>query len=677
MSVTASSGCTWSASTGYSWIHTSSSGSGSGTASYTVDANSSTSARTGTMTIAGQTFTVNQAGLSCTYTLSATATSVAATGGSGTVSVSATSGCGWIATANVSWISITSGSTGSGNGSVGYSVAANSTTSTRSGTLTIAGKTFTVSQAAAVSVDNPPTASLTSPGNGSTISSTASFTGSATDDLGVTRVEFWCDGSVLLGTATTAPYAITYNTASIPNGSHNFTCKAYDTAGHSTTSVANAATVNNTSVAGPWVKAFGSTGMDAGRATAVDGSGNVVVVGVFQGSVDFGGGTLTSAGGSDIYMAKYSAAGAHLWSKRLGGTGEELVRAVALDASGNVFIAGNFSGQTDLGGGPLSSAGMGDMFIAKYSPTSTYQWAKRFGDWSEDAAESLAIDRGGNVVVTGFFKGVVDFGGGVLYSAYGGLDTFLAKFSATGVHLWSKNFYSDADDDGTSVAIDGSDNIVLTGKTVGTMNFGGGLLANKGASDFYVAKFLADGSLVWSKDFGGPGADKSIGVALDGSGNVFIVGYFAGSIDLGGGTLTTASSDDDVILAKFGPDGRYVWAKSFPGPGYEMPCGVAVDGGGNVAIVGYFHYTINLGGTLLTSASTGNSDAFIAKYSNAGSYLWSERVGGTSADAGNAIAVDATGHVITTGQFMGTADFGGQSLTSNGSADAFLLRLDP
>src|SRR5205823_9218003 len=107
-----------------------------------------------------------------------------------------------------------------------------------------AGHSFTISQTAATP-DSPPTASLTSPSNGATISSSVTFTASATDDVGVTKVEFWCDGSVLLGTATTAPYSLAYNTTTIANGSHAFTCKAYDTAGQATVSSANTSTVNN------------------------------------------------------------------------------------------------------------------------------------------------------------------------------------------------------------------------------------------------------------------------------------------------------------------------------------------------------------------------------------------------------------------------------------------------
>ena len=111
----------------------------------------------------------------------------------------------------------------------------------------------------------PSSVSLMSPSSGATVSGTASFTGTASDNIAVSRVEFWCDGSVLLGTATTAPYTISYNSAAAANGTHNFTCKAYDSAGNSTTSAAIGATVSNTAPpANTWVKRFGGTGIDNG-----------------------------------------------------------------------------------------------------------------------------------------------------------------------------------------------------------------------------------------------------------------------------------------------------------------------------------------------------------------------------------------------------------------------------
>ncbi|MGA2026726.1 MAG: C1 family peptidase, partial [Syntrophobacteraceae bacterium] len=151
-SVTSPSGCPWTAVSNAGWISVVSggSGTGNGTVTYSVSANSSGASRFGTLTIAGQTLTVTQAGAPCTYSLSATSASPTYTGGSASVNVTSLSGCAWTAVSNnTSFISVVSGASGSGNGTVTYSVSANNTTAQRIGTLTIAGKTFTVTQGAA------------------------------------------------------------------------------------------------------------------------------------------------------------------------------------------------------------------------------------------------------------------------------------------------------------------------------------------------------------------------------------------------------------------------------------------------------------------------------------------------------------------------------------------------
>ncbi len=162
VSVTTTAGCAWTAVSNAGWITITggSSGTGSGTASYSVTANTG-AARSGTCTIAGQTFTVNQDGAaSCTYSISPTSASAPAGGTSGHVSVTTTAGCAWTAVSNAGWITITGGSSGTGSGTTGYTVAANSGSS-RSGTCTIAGQTFTVNQTGGTS---PCNATRTLPG---------------------------------------------------------------------------------------------------------------------------------------------------------------------------------------------------------------------------------------------------------------------------------------------------------------------------------------------------------------------------------------------------------------------------------------------------------------------------------------------------------------------------------
>ncbi|MDH3217262.1 MAG: hypothetical protein OEN01_13420, partial [Candidatus Krumholzibacteria bacterium] len=215
---------------------------------------------------------------------------------------------------------------------------------------------------------------------------------------------------------------------------------------------------------------------------------NVVVTGDFQGTVDFGGGNLVSAGSTDIFVAKYDASGAHQWSQRFGSTNSDAGYGVAVDASGNVVVTGEFRGTVDFGGGNLVSAGSDDIFVAKYDASGAHQWSQRAGSTNLERGYGVAIDASGNVVVTGPFQGTVDFGGGDLVSA-GSTDIFVAKYDASGAHQWSQRAGSTGGDIGQGVAVDASGNVVVTGEFQGTVEFGGGDLVSAGSTDIFVAKF--------------------------------------------------------------------------------------------------------------------------------------------------------------------------------------------
>jgi hypothetical protein len=217
------------------------------------------------------------------------------------------------------------------------------------------------------------------------------------------------------------------------------------------------------------------------------------VTGEFDGSVDFGGGLLTSAGLYDIFVAKFDAAGVHIWSQRFGSGFHEVGRSAAVDGFGNVVVTGDIEGSVDFGGGLLTSAGGDDVFVAKFDPAGNHIWSRRYGDASDDFARGAAVDVSGNVIVTGYFYGSVDFGGALLTSA-GAQDIFVAKFNPDGHHLWSQRFGAAASDRGQVAAVDGSRNVIVTGEFSGSVDFGGGPITSAGGVDIFVAKFDTDGN---------------------------------------------------------------------------------------------------------------------------------------------------------------------------------------
>jgi DNA-binding response OmpR family regulator len=695
--VTAASGCTWSASTAYGWIHTTSSGNGSGTVNYTVDANTSTSSRSGTISVQGQIYTVNQAGTtpSCTYSLSPLSASVSSAGGNGSVSVTVASGCNWNATSTASWISITSGSSGSGNGTVSYAVGANASTSSRSGTLTIADQTFSVTQSGVVSSDTSPPTSvrLLNPTVGSIVSNIMTLTGTAVDNVGVARVEFYADhlGSwVLLGTGTTAPFTVSYNTANLINGPHSFYCRAYDAAGNAALSTLNSVTVQNvTANMGEfgWVRDLGgpSGAQAVGNAVARDSQNNIFVVGNFIGTVNFGGTSLSStpSGGKDIFIAKYSASGSLLWVKRFGATGDDIAQGVAVDSAGNIIVTGSFAGTVDFGGGLLTSTAGNvgsDIFLAKYSSSGVHIWSKHFGGgYGNNYGVSVAVDASDNVIAAGMYYLGADFGGGSL-SLKGSLDIYVAKFSASGTYIWSKGFGSPNADYLKGVAVDAGGDVAVTGNNTGPIDFGGGpLRVSTTSADLFLAKLSgANGGHIWSKAIGGTGATFGNSVAFDGDRNVIVVGTFTGSANFGGGSLV-APQTPVFVVAKYSSTGGYLWAKQFGGAalGGEQATGVAVESNGNIAVIGNASGQVDFGDGRISYSSGANGNVFLAKYSSSGAYLWARRFNDSYISTGNAVATDTQGNVIGTGSFGGTMDLGTGPITKIGMTDAFLVKYGP
>ncbi len=362
-----------------------------------------------------------------------------------------------------------------------------------------------------------------------------------------------------------------------------------------------------------WSKRFGDTNVDGGYAVAVDASGNVFVTGYFSGTVDFGGGDLVSAGsglGQDIFLARYNQDGVHQWSRNFGGGTNNLGRGIAVDVSGNVFVTGTFRDIVDFGGGNLTSAGSGDIFLAKYSATGAHLWSQRFGDTSFDNGYGVSVDGSGNVFATGAFRGSVDFGGGNFVSA-GLNDIYVAKYNAGGVHQWSKRFGNTGDDFAYSVAADGSGSVFESGTFAGTVNFGGDDLVASGPGDAFLAKYDAAGLHKWSRNIGGTGLERGFSVAVNYQNDVFMTGLFQNTVDFGGGPLVSAGISD-VFVAKYAATGTHLWSRGFGSAANDYGNGVAVDGSGDVVVTGFFSGTMNCGGNDLLSA--GVEDVFVVKY---------------------------------------------------------------
>lgn len=416
-----------------------------------------------------------------------------------------------------------------------------------------------------------------------------------------------------------------------------------------------------------WSQRFGGASADGGQSVAIDATGHVVVTGFFQGTADFGGGGLSSAGGQDVFVARYTPAGAHVWSRRFGATGTDRGHSVAVDGDGNVTITGYIQGTVDFGGGGIAGGGNNDAFIASFDSTGTHRWSRAFGAGLADEGLGIAAAPNGDVVMIGYSVGTSDFGGGPL-AGLGVSDIVLATYDDAGVHLWSKRFGDTGSDHGNDVCVDASGNVFVTGYFNGTVNFGTGPLASAGADDIFLAKFNPAGVNQWGRRFGGTGLDDGYGVAVSPAGNVLVTGFMQDAVTFGATTLTSAGLND-AFLVSCDANGAAVWSRRFGSTLGDEGRGVAVDALGRVTVTGLVRGTVDFGGGELTAA--GNNDAFLAQFDAAGAPRWSRLGGGTSADTGEMVAVSAAGRVVATGQFGGNGDFGGGTLAGSG-LDVFL-----
>jgi len=384
------------------------------------------------------------------------------------------------------------------------------------------------------------------------------------------------------------------------------------------------------------------------------------------------------------------------WAKRMGGTSVDLGYSVAADGFGNVYTAGYFSGTVDFDPGAgivnLVSAGGSDIFISKLDAAGNFVWAKNMGGTGNDQGNSIAVDASGNVYTTGYFQGTADFNPGteiVNLVFTGGNDIFISKIDAAGNFVWAKSMGGINSDVGFSIAVDGSGNVYTTGVFSETADFDPGAgtvnLVAAGSTDIFVSKLDASGNFVWAKSMEGTLSDGGASISVDGSGNVYTTGYFQGTVDFdpGAGIVNLISAGgEDVFISKLDASGNSVWAKRMGGTLSDIGNSLAVDGAGNVYTTGNFSGTVDFdpGAGTVNLISAGGADIFVSKLNASGNFVWAKRTGGTGAEIGSSIAIDASGNVYTTGYYNGTVDFdpgaGTVNLVSAGSVDIFVSKSD-
>ncbi len=297
--------------------------------------------------------------------------------------------------------------------------------------------------------------------------------------------------------------------------------------------------------------------------------------------------------------------GTPIWLNSAGNSeGDNAGRTIALDSAGNSYVISSFTGKIKFGPIELTSKGAKDILIISYKPDGSVAWAKNFGGLDDDEPKSIVCNEVGTLSICGTFTGNVDFGGG--------------------------------------------------------------LIKTSGAFDGFILRLSPSGEFIYAKKIGGPSDDLVNGIAVDESGNSYVVGTFSDTLGFPGSNVPTlqATAGTDVFLIKYSNTGVPKWAKRAGGVSYQEGLSIVYDKHGFVNIAGSFFTKIEFpGGSATDLTSTGNYDIFIAQYDTSGIPRWSQRIGGGNDDQPRGLAVSDSGMVYLTGTYTGLAGFSGSTIT--------------
>jgi len=318
-------------------------------------------------------------------------------------------------------------------------------------------------------------------------------------------------------------------------------------------------------------------------------------------------------------------------------------------------------------------------FSTYQSNAQCWQWAVNFGGTSLETTTSMAVGPDGLTAVTGEFMGTAIIGGDTL-TASAGRDVFTAILDSNGLVLKAMGGVGDGVENiGNGVAQDANGNIFVTGNFTGTITFGDVPLVSAGLGDIFIVKYDASGNLLWAKRAGGGSEIWAHDIAVDPTGNCYIIGEFYDSAGFDNqGVLSTFALD--VFTAKYDPDGNALWAASCGSNSSDLGYGIAADDLGNVYIAGYFQSEFIFNN--IPYNTLGNRDGFVAKYDAAGNPLWATVGGGSRNEHFYKIAVDGDGNnIYVTGDFESDSIFvDGITLINKNSAgiryDILLMNFD-
>jgi hypothetical protein len=397
-----------------------------------------------------------------------------------------------------------------------------------------------------------------------------------------------------------------------------------------------------------------------------DRSGNLYVIGARENA---------PKGTAQSYVAKLNSKGELIWQTFSQGTGNQEFARLKLDSRGNVYVAGWFDGQIQLGSKTASASNGTDAFLAQLDNNGTWQWLRNEGGAGNDSITALAVDGSDNIYVSGSFEQLLPIGNANLVSL-GESDHFLARYGTDGVPRWAVRVGGKKEDIRPTITVGSDGNIYLAGGFQDTLRFSPTLrLVSAGRFDLYVANYSPSGSLNWARRAGGIGNEYPHALLGLADNSLMISGGFTGADARFGSVRLSSAGGTDLFVARMRVDGQYTWVKSAGGSSDDfLISSIVEDGRNNLYLVGnsntgaeparFFGETVPI--------QIGSNDGLIAQFTTAGDLLSLRPFGGIIDDLPTAIAVDRGGNVAMTGAISPAAIFDNISLVGNGQINGFV-----
>ena len=391
-----------------------------------------------------------------------------------------------------------------------------------------------------------------------------------------------------------------------------------------------------------------------------------------------------------------------LWVEQEGGSNWDRVFGFISDHQGNIILGGDtYSSPSEFGSTliyPIGSNAAGsplDAYVAKYDQQGQLIWIHHTGGQCQPQKNcsnrtfDVDIDPNNNILAAGFYGGsATAFGSHLLPSPVSGQNGFVVKYRDDGLVLWARSITGFYPKFVQGICSDNQGNVYVTGNFAhqtlnGDATFDGIFLNTAGGTDIFVAKYNSNGQIQWANRAGSSinfsGADYigdvGKGIVCDETGNIYVMGHFAGTADFGSKTISS-HGDRDVFVAKYNPSGDVLWVRALGGVDEDDGQGIKMASDGKILITGIFEGEAHFGP--YTIQSSGGHDVFLAKMSQSGDILWVRHGGGTStvrkADLSYGLDDGHAGNIYISGVITGAATFDGITINSIGDSDSFIAK---